>query len=253
MTIFRDYAYIYDALYEDKDYKKDCQFLEKIFEEYASGKIRTILDLGCGTGGHALILAEKGYKVAGIDLSQEMLEIARKKAKERKLNIEFTPGDIRNIELNQKFDAAISMFAVISYRITNEDLISTFKAALKHLKRNGLFIFDAWFGPAVLTQEPSDRFEVIEKNNERIIRLATPVLDILNHTVDVKYKIIKLFKDKVLDKVDEVHRVRFLFPQEIELICDMIGFKVLELCPFMELGKNPTEKDWNVTGIVRKA
>ena len=252
MNVFESYGNYYDIIYEDKDYKSECDFLEAIFSKYFSNPVRTILDLGCGTGGHSLILAERGYKVTGIDLSQEMLEIARKKAKERELNIEFIEGDIRNMELNQKFDAVISMFAVISYQITNEDLIFTFKAALKHLKKKGLFIFDAWFGPAVLTQKPSDRFKVIEKNNERIIRFATPVLDILDHTVNVKYKIIKLSKDKVLDEVDEVHKVRFLFPQEIKLICNITGFRVLELCPFMNLGKTPTENDWNVTGTVRK-
>ncbi len=78
-------------------------------------------------------------------------------------------------------------------------------------------------------------------------------MDILNHTVDVKYKIIKLSNNKVLDEVDEVHKVRFLFPQEIKLICDMIGFKFLELCPFTKLGKTPTGNDWNVTVIVRRA
>lgn len=253
MNTFHSYANYYDLIYQDKDYKSECDFLEAIFSKYFSKLVRSILDLGCGTGGHTLILAERGYEVTGIDLSQEMLEISRRKGKERKLNVEFSQGDIRNIELNQKFDAVISMFAVISYQITNEDLISTFKVALKHLKKNGLFIFDAWFGPTVLTQKPSDRFQVIEKGDERIIRFATPLLDILNHTVDVKYKIIKLSNNKVLDEVDEVHKVRFLFPQEIKLICDMIGFKVLELCPFMNLGKTPTENDWNVTEIVRKA
>ena len=252
MNTFRDYAKYYDLVYHDKDYKAECDFLQSIFSKYFSKPVRTILDLGCGTGGHALILAEKGYEVAGVDLSREMLEVARKKAKERRLNIEFIQGDIRNMGLNQKFDAVISMFAVISYQITNEDLMSVFKTASRHLKKNGLFIFDAWFGPAVLIQKPSDRFKVIEKDNERIIRFATPVLDILNHTVDVKYKIIKLSKNKVLDEVDEVHKVRFLFPQEIKLICNMTGFEILELCPFMNLGKTPTENDWNVTGIIRK-
>ncbi len=252
MNTFRDYAKYYDLVYQDKDYKAECDFLQSIFSKYFSKPVRTILDLGCGTGGHALILAEKGYEVAGVDLSREMLEVARKKAKERRLNIEFIQGDIRNMGLNQKFDAVISMFAVISYQITNEDLMSVFKTASRHLKKNGLFIFDAWFGPAVLIQKPSDRFKVIEKDNERIIRFATPVLDILNHTVDVKYKIIKLSKNKVLDEVDEVHKVRFLFPQEIELICNMTGFEILELCPFMNLEKTPTENDWNVTGIARK-
>jgi len=253
MNVFQDYTNYYDTIYQDKDYKNECNFLEAILSKYFSKSVRTILDLGCGTGGHSLILAERGFKVMGIDLSGEMLKIGRKKANERELNIEFIEGDIRNLKLNQKFDAVISMFAVISYQITNKDLMSTFKTVLKHLKKNGLFIFDMWFGPAVLTQKPSDRFKVIEKNNnERIIRFGTPVLDILDHTVDVKYKIIKLSKDKVLDEVDEVHKMRFLFPQEIELICDMTGFKVLELCPFMNLGRTPTENDWNVTGIIRK-
>lgn len=252
MNPFQSCADYYDIIYQDKDYKAECGFLELIFSKYSDNPIKTILDLGCGTGGHALILAERGYKVIGIDLSWEMLKIGRKKTKERELNIEFIQGDIRNLKLNQKFDAVISMFAVISYQITNEDLISIFKTAWKHLEKNGLFTFDVWFGPAVLTQKPSDRFKVIEKDNERIIRFATPVLDILDHTVDVKYKIIKLSKDKVVDEVDEVHKVRFLFPQEIKLICNMIGFKVLELCPFMKLGKTPTEKDWNVSVVMGK-
>ncbi len=252
MNIFEAYATYYDIIYRDKDYEAESVFLELIFSKYLSNAVRSILDLGCGTGGHALILAERGYKVAGVDLSREMLKISGRKANERELSIEFIQGDVRKIKLNQKFDAVISMFAVMSYQITNEDLISAFKTASRHLKKNGLFIFDVWFGPAVLTQKPSDRFKVIEKDSERIIRFATPVLDILNHTVDVKYRIIKLSKDKVLDEVDEVHKVRFLFPQEIKLICDMTGFKVLEFCPFMRLGKTPTEKDWNVTGVARK-
>jgi len=252
INIFESYANYYDIIYQDKDYKAESHFLGSIFSKYISNSRRSILDLGCGTGGHALILAEKGYKVTGIDLSRKMLEIGERKAKKRRLNIKFIKGDIRNTELNQKFDAVISMFAVMSYQVANQDLISTFKTAWKHLKKNGLFIFDIWFGPAVLTQKPSDRFKVIEKDNERIIRFATPVLDILNHTVDVKYKIIKISKDKVLDEVDEVHRVRFLFPQEIKLICEMIGFEILELCPFMKLGKTPSEQDWNVTVVAER-
>lgn len=69
----------------------------------------------------------------------------------------------------------------------------------------------------------------------------------------MEYKILKLSNNKVTDEVDEVHTMRFLFPQEIKLICRVVGLEVLELCPFMKLGKIPSEKDWNVTGITRKA
>ena len=127
IAIFQNYANFYDIMYQDKDYRAECDFLELIFSQYSNKPIKTILDLGCGTGGHTLILTERGFKVMGIDLSGEMLEISRKKANERKLNIEFIQGDIRNLKLNQKFDAVISMFAVMSYQIANEDLISAFK------------------------------------------------------------------------------------------------------------------------------
>ena len=253
MSVFKSYADHYDVLYFDKDYQGECDFLQSIFRSYCKDKIRSVLDLGCGTGGHALVLGERGYEVTGVDTSSEMLGIGRKKAEERGIEVELLRGDIRKVELERRFDVVISMFAVLGYQVANKDIISAFKTASRHLRTNGLFIFDVWFGPAVLSQKPSERFKVIEKDGERIIRLTSPVLDILNHTVSVEYKIIKLSNDKVKDEVDEVHTMRFLFPQEIQFICDVVGLKVLELCPFMKLGKIPTEKDWNVTGVTRKA
>ena len=95
MAVFgQDYANAYDYLYQDKDYNKECDFLEKIFLRY-SGSTSSILDLGCGTGGHVNILAEKGYKVTGIDRSGEMLSIARKKASERVLRLNSLKGASR--------------------------------------------------------------------------------------------------------------------------------------------------------------
>ncbi len=252
MSVFKSYADYYDILYSDKDYESECDFLESIFHNYSKDTIRSALDLGCGTGGHALVLGERGYEVTGIDASSEMLGIGIKKAERKKIDVELLRGDIRKIKLERRFDVVISMFAVMGYQVANEDIISAFKTASKHLKKNGLFIFDVWFGPAVLSQKPSQRFKVMEKDDERIIRLASPALDILNHTVSVEYKIIKFSNDKVKDEVDEVHTMRFLFPQEIRLICQVVGLKVLEICPFMKLGKIPTEEDWNVTGITRK-
>lgn len=253
MRIFKSYADYYDILYSDKNYEGECDFLESIFRSYSRDTIRSVLDLGCGTGGHALVLGERGYEVTGIDTSSEMLGIGRKKAERRKIDVEFLRGDIRRIELERRFDVVISMFAVMGYQIANEDIISVFKTASKLLGKNGLFIFDVWYGPAVLSQKPSEKSKVVQKGNERIVRLATPILDILSHTVEVKYKITRFSGNETISEINEVHKMRFLFPQEIKLVCDIVGFEVLELCPFMKLGKIPTEKDWNVTGITRKA
>jgi len=190
--------------------------------------------------------------VTGVDLSEKMLERARQKAAEAGLNIRFHQGDIRTIELSRTFDAVIAMFAVISYQTTNEDLAAAFRTARRHLQPGGLFIFDCWFGPAVLGQRPTDRYKIVEINGERIIRFAHPTLDIMRHTVQVDYKVLRLKDDRVLDEVDESHLVRFLFPQEIAHYLRDAGFRLEKLCPFMVLDRDVSEQDWNVS-VISKA
>ena len=250
------YAGAYDTLYQDKDYEAECDFLEQIFARYAQSPIRTILDLGCGTGGHALPLAERGYTVTGVDCSETMLSEARHKAQTLALDFglrtpDFVASDIRTLDLGRTFDAVIAMFAVISYQTTNEDLAAAFRTARRHLKPDGLFMFDCWFGPAVLAQKPTDRYKIVERDGERIIRFATPTLDVLGHTIQVDYKVLRIEDNRVLDEADESHRMRFLFSQEIEHYLSGAGLKLMKLCPFMALEQDVTEQDWNITVVSR--
>ena len=135
------YSHVYDNLYEEKNYEEECDFLEKIFK--ASGKeVKTILDLGCGTGGHARVFAKKGYRVTGVDISESMLEIARKKAADENLNINFVLSSIQNFKTEEKFDAVISMFAVMGYLIENENFAAGVRVAYDHLNEGGVFVFD---------------------------------------------------------------------------------------------------------------
>jgi predicted TPR repeat methyltransferase len=76
------YANQYDFLYSDKDYEGECDLLEEISRRYGDGSVCTILDLGCGTGIHAIRLARRGYEVTGVDRSAEMLAKAERKAAE---------------------------------------------------------------------------------------------------------------------------------------------------------------------------
>jgi len=252
MDAFGDYARCYDGIYQSKNYKAECDFLGEIFKTFAHGPIHCILDLGCGTGGHAIPLAQRSYSVTGVDLSERMVEKARAKAAKAGLSITFRQGDIQCLKLGQTFDVVIAMFAVISYQITNVDLAVALKTARRHLNSGGLFIFDVWYGPAVLTERPSDRLKIVETNGERLIRFAKPVLDVVKQTVQVNYKVLRLKGSQVLDEVDESHLMRFLFPQEITHYLEIEGFRMLHLCPFMELDRELTERDWNVS-IVAEA
>lgn len=247
------YAGTYDALYQDKDYEAECDFLEQVFARYALAPIRTILDLGCGTGGHALPLAERGYTVTGVDRSETMLAEARRKAKsQRTESCDFVQGDIRTLDLGRTFDAVIAMFAVVSYQTTNEDLLATLRTARRHLNPGGLFVFDAWFGPTVLSEQPRDRYKIVEANGKRIIRFASPVMDVIAHTVQVRYKVLQLSKGRVVDEVDETHLVRFLFPQEVAHYLEDAGLQMIKICPFMALEDELTLRDWNMAIVAQR-
>lgn len=249
MKVYQDYANYYDVLYGYKNYLRECDFLKKVFKKYKKEKSLSILDLGCGTGSHALILAGLGHNVTGVDLSAKMIRIARGKTKK----VVFKQGDVRKLNIKKKFDVVLLMFNVIGYQTTDRDLLSVFKTAGLHLKEGGLLVFDCWSGPAVLEQLPEDRLNIIDfKKGEKLVKMATPYLDRKKKTVDIKYKVLRVKGSKVLDEVNETHKLRYLFPKEIENYLKKTGFLKLEICPFLELNKKPSLSDWNISIIAKK-
>ena len=249
--VFRDqYAAAYDALYTDKDYVKECDYLEALFAKHRS-RPKTILDLGCGTGGHALILAKRGYQVVGVDRSASMLEIARRKAKTEGCAIDFVEGDITGISFPRKFDAVISMFAVMGYQTTNTALAAACRTARGCLAPGGLFLFDCWHGTAVLADRPTPRIKEIDTGRgERIIRFTLPVVDEMRHIVTVNFKVWRITGNEFTE-TDESHPMRYLFPQEIRYYLEVAGFTSVDLYPFLGLDAELTANDWNMMVVGR--
>ena len=105
---------------------------------------------------------------------------------------------------------------------------ATLTSVRRHLNTGALFIFDLWFGPAVLTQKPADRVKIIEQGDKKIIRYAHPVLDIVNHTVEVNYTVLEISRNKVLMETKESHLMRFFFYQELKYFLEKNGFEVLD-------------------------
>lgn len=246
------YADIYDSIYRGKNYDEECSIIRTQFDLYSDGSISSILDLGCGTGNHTLRLAKRGYKVAGVDRSEEMLRIARIKAEEKKLPVALYQGDIKSVAIDhQTFDAAILMFAVLGYQVTNDDLIQTLRNIRRHLRVGGLLIFDVWYGPAVLSQRPGERISVVEEEDTTIIRLSSGVLDTFRHTCDVNFKIYKIERRRLVDEITEVHRMRFFFPQEIAFFLKNAGFEMKHIGPFPECEGELNERSWNALIVAR--
>jgi SAM-dependent methyltransferase len=243
------YSKYYDVLYIDKDYEKECDFIVEVFKRYSSFKPVKILDVGCGTGGHLIPLARRGYEAVGVDKSEWMIDIAKKKICKYNLPARVLVADVLDFNLDEKFDACIAMFAVINYIVQTDDLIKAFKNIRGHLKPGALFIFDYWYGPAVLTIKPSSRVKVVEKDGIKLIRTVVPELDTFNHIQRSNYYLIAIKDGVVVDETREVHVLRYLFPQELIHYLREAGFEVLKFCEFPYLDKPPSENTWNVATI----
>ena len=247
------YADAYDLFYRDKDYAAECDLIERLFQTYGDGSIRSVLDSGCGTGNHAIPLAQRGYKVVGVDRSESMLAHARRKAAcfSGSSGVTFHQEDIRSVDLQQHFDAALMMFAVLGYQLENGDVLSALRAARRHLCPGGLFIFDVWYGPAVLHQRPSQRVRVIPTPEGKILRVASGELDICHHLCTVHYHVWRLEGERLVAETEESHTIRYFFPRELDLFLECSGFAPMRLGPFPEFDQDPDETTWNVLGVTK--
>jgi SAM-dependent methyltransferase len=238
-------AQYYDLLYRDKNYEAEADFLAKIFSLY--GKPKSVLEVGCGTGNYTQILSRRGYKVTGVDVSENMLNVAKKKS-----DCDFVLGDICDVSLNKKFDACIAMFAVLGYLVENSKIAQALRNIQSHLKPNGLFVFDVWNGLAVMHILPEERVKEIENDEVKIVRFASPKLKASDHVCEVDYKFLVEKKGTSQSSTShEKHYMRFFFPKEIEYYLENAGLKVLKICPFLDLNGKVTEDVWNMTLIAQ--
>ncbi len=244
------YSQYYDLLYSDKDYSSEVKYVDKLIKEN-SDNTQTVLDMGCGTGKHAELFCNNGYIVHGIDLSEDMLNIAEKRREGKEDKLSFSQSNIQELNLDKKFDVVVSLFHVMSYQNSNEELIKAFKVAKKHLHDDGIFIFDFWYGPAVLTDLPVTRIKRLKNENIKVTRIAEPVLYAKENIVDVHYDVfIEDVNSKKIVEKQELHKMRYFFDTELELICKQVGFSIEKKYEWMS-DKNPDFNSWNVVWIIR--
>ena len=253
MEAFGAYSRYYNLFYQDKDYPGEAEYVRSLIEKYHP-RAQSILDLGCGTGNHDLLLHQMGYRVAGVDLSQEMLAVAdaRLAALEpRPSTLSFHQGDIRSIRLEQSFDVVTSLFHVISYQPKNEDLAAAFATVRAHLKPGGIFIFDCWYGPAVLTDRPVVRIKRLEDEEIEVTRLVEPVMSANENLVELKYHVFVRAKESgTVQEVKESHLMRYLFRPELELLLRGAGLSLIDSFEWMT-GRAPGYDTWGVCFVVR--
>ncbi len=198
---YTKYAWAYDDIIK-RPYKKDCDFIEKIFRLKSSHDQLSILDVGCGTGTYALELAQRGFQVTGIDISKEQIAVANTKLVNEKLDIEFLKADMFDLKFKQKFDLVLCR-GVLNDIINNKLRLKIFQIFKSLLHKNGVLVFD------VRDWENSYKAKSKNRITEKIISLEKGQLSFKSETkfnIALKQLLIKethILKNNNIDDIDE--------------------------------------------------
>ena len=135
-------AHVYDLLMHDVPYGVWIEYLRELLALH-NARPRLILDLACGTGNVTELLSEEGFAVVGVDIAENMIAEARRKASEKRLPIQYAVQDAAELDLpGRRFDLCVSLFDSLNYITQPDRLQLAIERVGAHLTRNGLFLFD---------------------------------------------------------------------------------------------------------------
>ena len=141
MEAYEDFAEVYDTFMDETPYEEWGRFVTQSLEN-AGIYDGLVLDLGCGTGTMTELLAQKGYDMIGVDLSDRMLDIAMQKREKSGHDILYLQQDMRQFELYGTVRAAVCLCDSLNYLLEEEDLRTAFSLVNNYLDPGGLFLFD---------------------------------------------------------------------------------------------------------------
>lgn len=239
-------ARYYDTVYASiVDYKSNAAYLEKIFKKHRIQESKTILDVASGTGNYTFVFADHGYFVTGIDVSDEMLQAAREKARGRN-NPRFLKMDMRKIEVESKYDIATVLFGGFGYMLRETEVGLFLSGVAKHLSPDGLLAFEFWQNSAILPaatgQSGSKGWDRAEEGDQLIVRLSLSKYDAQTNILDVKFDFYILDTNgmKLVDEFSETHLVRTYSISQMRELLERNGFRPLA---FYDVNLGKTEKE----------
>jgi len=251
VTAFEQYAPWYDLLYQDKDYASEASFVDEQLRRHGA-RPGALLDLGCGTGVHAMMLARKGWRVAGIDLSADMIRRAEIRLAADPQQVTFRRGDVCDSGPERDFDAVVSLFHVASYQLNTSRLAAMLANAGIALKPGGILLFDYWYGDAVRAQGVETRVKTVERSPLRVTRIAQSDHDETKSRVRVNYTLFcEDTSQSAIHRIDEQHRLRYWFPVEIESLLASAGFDTIGHYAWLST-EPPDSREWSAYSVARK-
>lgn len=225
---FGRYARCYDLLYRDKDYASEARWVDELLRREGVRPPGPLLDLGCGTGVHARALAALGWEVTGVDLSADMVALARERTPAAMGGVTFFQGAAAEVELGRTFGAVVSLFHVASYQAAPGELERMLANLARHLAPGGAAVFDFWHGPGVRSDPPAVRRRVVEDATLRVTRLCTPQHWPDQNLVEVRYDVTMeelAGPAYPAETFTEIHRLRYYFLPEVQAALAAAGLE----------------------------
>lgn len=139
---YQTFAHVYDEVMDHELYHSWVEFTLQSFLNYTHRKIHHVMELACGTGEVSALLTDSGLRVTGVDLSEEMLKIAKEKYSMTHPTIKWLQKDMRDLTGCSSFDAITLYSDSLCYLVAFEDVLSVFETVYHHLEEEGLFLFD---------------------------------------------------------------------------------------------------------------
>lgn len=140
--MYNGFAKLYDIFMEDIPYKKWASYIEKTLCSHNVPQDALLLDLACGTGTMSFLMAQKGYDMIGVDVSEDMLSEAYEKMYQQNKRVLFLNQNILNLDLYGTVDAAYCTCDALNYLLTEEEFIKALSNVALFLNPKGIFIFD---------------------------------------------------------------------------------------------------------------
>ena len=224
MPIYNRFA----SIYQRGPYVRFSQKLaESVLPEYlASLDVHPVnlLDIACGEGSFAVAMARQGYQVTGVDQSQPMIDLARERAREAGVNVNFVVADMRDLRFVREFDLVTCFFDSMNYLLTVKDLQDAIRCAYEALRPGGYYIFDmnTIYGLAVDWMREKT---YIQNEAADFIEIHQQEFDYENLVATMEITIFKQIGD-LWERIRETHRERGYPIADLQFLLTETGFEI---------------------------
>ena len=242
------FSIYYDDIYSSKDYKQESSFIAQ------NSMPGNLLDIGCGTATHDILLSGNYTQIVGIDRSSSMISIGKKKIERLNLsNITLHACDLDEISSDLTFNNVISMFNVVNHICTLGELRKFYNQASKRLGAKGIFIFDCWNGAAMRRFGPTPWTRKQISSGEKFFEVETQTkTNLMSGLVEMNTVVSLRMNRGIIEnfKYGLIHRL--WTPDVIGELLNENGFETIKICSDFKGNTDISENDFHLIYVCEK-